>query len=667
MSVLLLLAAGWCYAVNPQNQDVSPSDSLRQYDLDTLRVIGKPYSSTGDLAPVRTINMPAKIRHYNLETVRIIGEVPAETIGSLSIKKLDSEAQSAPLNLKDSMQNIGGISITVGTKDESNLRIRGFRKNEVLILVDGRPLNAGYFGGVDLQNMPVSDLKEIRILKGPVSSIYGSNTMGGVVNLISGQPSTRKWLKIGSQFQRNNTNHLELSTSHSFDNWNYWLYGARDNTAGFVLSQDFVPTANENGDVRNNLNKTQYNFQMRTDTTWRDWHTVGAAAGYTFINKKQIPRSIYGIGEEYRLYRDWSRYQSTLLGKFLLTENIELNSMLYLDGGQDTYQSYTDAGYQHLNVNSTMQYWTLGFNPRLECQINAKTKLQSGLRSELLHSTRKDNGNYPDWTPHSLGLTNVFSQLEYAINKHVNLSGGMGVALFKTDMRKSIATYAEPSLGIYYAWDSGARVSLAGGWNSSYPTMRQLFSADKGNPDLKPQSSGKYEVSFSQPFAILTVPGSLGSSVFYNDTHNLIDLSAGKYANINRVKSEGCELNLALQPFVWWELDGNYAWLEFDRQSDYKLTESPANSAELRSVLRLPAKLTLALTSTFKDNRLSLDAANHYRTLPAYWVHGVEVKRSWRDIRFSLGLANFTDAYYEEEYGFPAPGIDFHLGLEAEI
>lgn len=184
---VLTLATGWNYALDSQSVVKTEQDSLR---------------------------------HYTLDPVRIIGEMPAETIGSITVKKLDTAVEATPLNLKDSMQNISGVTVTVGTKDESNLRIRGFRKNEVKILVDGRPLNAGYFGGVDLQNMPVSDLKEIRILKGPVSSIYGSNTMGGVVNLISGPHSTRKWFKIGTQFQRNNTNHLELSTSHSFDNWN---------------------------------------------------------------------------------------------------------------------------------------------------------------------------------------------------------------------------------------------------------------------------------------------------------------------------------------------------------------------------------------------------------------------------------------------------------------
>lgn len=406
---------------------------------------------------------------------------------------------------------------------------------------------------------------------------------------------------------------------------------------------------------------------MRGEATVFDWHTIGATAGYTSIDKKLIPRSVYGFGEEYRMYKDWSRYQSTLMGTFQLGDKQELNSMLYLDVGQDTYQTYLDAGYHNMDITSTMKYRTLGFNLRLQWQINDNAKLQYGLRTELMHSTRKDNGNYLVWTPHNLGLTDVFSQLEYILNQQVNLSGGLGIAFFKTDMREKISVYAEPSAGLYYTFHNGATASAAVGFNSSYPTMRQLFSSDKGNPDLEPQYSGKYELSANQPYVLHSVPVSLGGSVYYNDIHNLIDERNGKYANINRVKSYGSEWDLAMQPFRWWELETTYAWLQYDRSSAYKLTESPANSVDISSVFRLPAKLSLSFTSAYQDNRLSEDAAFNYHALPAYWTHSLELKKSWQNYRINLGLENITDTYYEEEYGFPAPGIDFHLGLEAQI
>jgi iron complex outermembrane receptor protein len=607
-----------------------------------------------------------KLKRYTLETVRVIGEIPSETIGAITVKQLDATIQPIPVNIKESLEDVSGVSVTVGTKDESNLRIRGFRKNEVKILVDGRPLNAGYFGSVDLQNLPVSDIKSIQILKGPISSMYGSNTMGGVVNLITKEPSDKKWAHLGMQFKRNNTNHLELSTSHSFTDWNYWVYGARDNTDGFMLPDDFVPAASENGAMRNHLQKTQYNFQAKTNFTLFDLHTIGFTGGYTYIDRKKIPQSIYTAGEDYREYKDWQRYQSTVMSDDILSETTTLKTMLWLDGGQDTYQTFTYRDYI-LKTNSTIKYSTLGFNPLLEYQWGDKAKLKSGYRGEIVHSTRKDNGDYPDWTAHNIWLNNLFTQMEYQAAHSLSLTGGCGLAAFKNDERDRSALFIEPTFGAYYGFKDGSHVSLAAGLNSSYPTMQQLYSADKGNPDLEPQSSAKFELAGQKPFALSFLSGSVGTEIYYNAVTHLIDEVDGKYRNIDKVQTYGTEVNLILQPLKYWELDASYAWLSQIQADEYKLTESPHNSAELSSIFHLPAGISVAWTSVYKDYRLSQDDGFDYRVLHPYWLHSINLRAGWQCFTFNLGVENLTDTYYEEEYGFPAAGINFNLGLEAEI
>jgi outer membrane cobalamin receptor len=608
-----------------------------------------------------------KFRRYTLETVRVIGEIPAETIGSITVKPLDTALQPAPVNIKESLQNVSGVSVTVGTKDESNLRIRGFRKNEVKILIDGRPLNAGYFGSVDLQNLPLSDIKTIYILKGPVSSMYGNNTMGGVVNLITNAPSSKKWAHLGMQFKRNNTNHIELSTSHSFSNWNYWLYGARDNTDGFVLSGDFKPTAAENGDIRNNLQKTQYNLQAKANLNLSELHTLGITAGFTTIERKKIPQSIYGIGEEYRLFKDWQRYQSTLMDDYIISENQNIKTMLWLDGGQDTYQTFSDAEYHNQNINSTLKYRTLGFNPRWEWQMHEKAKLNTGYRGEIVFSNRKDNGSYLDWTQHYIQIHNLFTQMEYQINERLSLTGGAGLAMSKNDKRNNLSAFLEPTLGAYYEFTDGTTASVAAGLNSAYPTMQQLFSSDKGNPDLRPQTSAKYEISLQKPVSLNFIKGSVQTDFYYNAVKNLIDEINGKYRNVDKVTTYGAEASILFQPLKNWEVNCSYALLETAGDTHYKLTESPLNSAEFSTVYYFPSEISLAITSSYKDYRLSQDAGFDYRILSSYWTHGLVIKKSWQDIRLSLGLENITDTYYEEEYGYPAAGRNFSLQLEADI
>ncbi|MDZ4121101.1 MAG: TonB-dependent receptor plug domain-containing protein, partial [Candidatus Cloacimonadaceae bacterium] len=199
-----------------------------------------------------------KVKRYILAPVRIIAERPGQSIGAVTYMQIERGEESAPLKLIEVLEGFSGVNLSVGSKDESNLSIRGFRKNEVKILIDGRPMTGGYFGNVDLNSIALSEIADVLVVKGPISALYGANTMGGVVNLVSKAPPRDKRLRMGLTAKRNNTNQIRLSTFQTFDSWHYQLSASRSHTDGFVLSQDFVPTALENGGVRNNAANTQY-------------------------------------------------------------------------------------------------------------------------------------------------------------------------------------------------------------------------------------------------------------------------------------------------------------------------------------------------------------------------------------------------------------------------
>lgn len=608
-----------------------------------------------------------KTKTYTLETITVIGQVPAETIGSLSIKNLDTSAQANPVNIRDALLGEAGISVTTGTKDESNLRIRGFRKNESKVLIDGRPLNSGYFGSFDLQNLPLSDIKAVHILKGPASSIYGNNTMGGVINLITRKPSADKWAKLALQTKRNNTNHIELSTSHSFTDWDYWLYTARDNTDGFVLSKDFNPTLNENGAVRNHLQKTQYNLQARSSFNLSELHTLGITAGYTYINHKKIPPSIYGIDDEFRTYKNWYRYQSTLMNELILTENKSISSMLWLDGGADTYQTFRDISYQQMMMNSTLRYGTVGFAPRFDLEIGSSNKLTTGLRSELIYSTRKDNGSYLTWTAHNLANINIFGHFEHLLSQSLTLAAGSGLSAYWNDSRDELKTFIEPTAGAYYTHTDGSNLSVSAGLNSAYPTMRQLFSSDNGNPHLKPQYALKYELAYDKPLRFNNVLVTFGTVIFHNSIADLIEEKDGIYTNLHWAKTYGFETDLTIKPINFWEINGDFTLLKALKNNNYRLIENPVHKAKLSTTLQLPNRLSFSVSSEYCDYRISQDNGGDYHILPSYWVHNVFIKKQIKNAKLKLGLENFTDTYFEEEYGFPSAGINFNLGMEIEI
>jgi outer membrane cobalamin receptor len=600
-----------------------------------------------------------------LDTVRVVADKPEETIGAVHVLDYTNDKGNAALNLYQGLQDIAGISNTVGTKDESSLRIRGFRRNEVKILVNGRPLNGGYFGNIDLQQLAPSDIREIQIVKGPGSAVFGSGTMGGVVNILTSDPYEKDWFKLSLLAKRNNSNRVGLTVSHRLGDLGFWIYAAREHNSGIVLSRNFPGAPFEDGVVRDHSRKTEYDVQTRLDYQIGLFSRLGVSGGVTIVPEKLIPSSIYAL--DYREYKDWLRDWATLEYENILSEYLKLGVLAYLDGGKDTYLQYNDAAHQHLNMDSTMRYHTLGFNPRLEWAPDGKNTVSAGLRGESYFSTRKDNGSYPDWTPHTMEIFNAFGQWQMKASELVSCTAGIGVSGSRSDLRPEIKLNLEPSAGIYLHWN-GMSMSFASiGRNTSFPTMRQLFSADRGNPDLLPQSALKAEAGHRQAFQIGEVQTSAEISLFYNDARNLIDVLDGSYQNIYRVRSYGAETALEFSWRPGWETRLSYNWIQANNEDNYILTETPAQQAILEQNIRLPWQINLAYLCSYTDIRRSQDTYGNYHTLKSYWKHDLSLFKQFGRHSVSLGLENILDAYYETEYGYPAEGLNFFVRLEARL
>ncbi len=603
-------------------------------------------------------------RRYVLDTVRVVAETPVEAIGMVS-RVIMAESNPGSISLRDGLQHIPGITNTQGTKDESNLRIRGFRKNEVKVLIDGRPLNSGYFGNVDLNNLLLGDISQALIIKGPASSIYGSGSMGGVVNLLRSPPDNKHWLSLESTFKRNATHTFAIRGSHRFRDWSYRAQAARETSNGMVLSNSFQPTPFENGGVRDNNSKQLWNFDGGIDLYPNEFHRFGATAGVTLMDEKPIPTSVYELG--HRLYKDWARYQSTLSWDGILSGTLGAGAMLYLDGGRDRYLEFNDAAQQSLSLDSYMRYFSLGFSTRFEVRAWDKGVLHLGTKVENSFSKRRDNGFYPDWTSHRLGTYNLFAHYTYPLSDYLTISPGIGISASENDLKASVHVFAEPSLGLNFRHPSGSQSNFAVGSSTSFPTMRQLFSTERGNPDLLPQSALKLELSHWRPFSSLPLAPSAEISLFYNDVRDLIDVYNGRYENIYRVQSYGSEIGIGLSPLPYWHSEISFACLAYSASSDFRLTESPRNSLVISQRLALPFDVTALLSSHWSDIRHSQDALNSYRVLDSYWKHDLSLRRSFRSLDVSLGLENILDANYFTEYGYPAAGVNFFLKLAINI
>ncbi len=603
--------------------------------------------------------LKTKIRHYNLDGIRVIADRPQETIGAVEVIEFDPILSLPETNIAESVEKINGLHVSTGGKSGSTLRIRGFDNDQIKIMLDGRPLGGGYFGNVDLNTIPVSDIKEIRVLKGPVSSLYGSDTMGGVINIITDSPSNTSWLKMGTEFKRNNTNKSYVSSARDFGGWDYWLYSSHYQTDGFILSDDFVPTSFENGYIRDNCERDQWDLQSKLNFTIFDFHSIGFQAGYTFMDTKEIPESIYE--NQLRKFIDWKRYQLSTLGSFQLRYNLTSDINIYYDRYDDTYAEYNPyTGEMNSQWPSDLKSWILGVHQKFNWEITGNLDSAFGYRFEKQSYLRKDNRDYPEWFGNDQLKHNGFWQAEFSYHS-LNLSVGSGVSFFKQNGKDKWISHLEPSAGLYYINSLNWKSSLAFSSNTKYPTMHQLFSSSSGNDDLKEERVQKSEFNLLVPYSFGFISGSIQQSVFYNHITGLIDKLGGAYANINQIDSYGYEVSSKIY-FVW-EHQADYSYIKYSDDSNAELLEIPSHAVRLTERIDLPYSIKMEYHASWKDIRHTEENVD----LPAYWLHSTYLNKKIKRYKIMFGVENIFDLNYEEEYGYPGEGINFVLSLEGEF
>ena len=605
---------------------------------------------------------------YLLEGASITAEKPTQAIGKIVVKTFDERVINSDTNIAEAVNDIPGINISKGGKNGSELSIRGFAKEDVMILIDGRPIGGGYFDAVDLSSLPVADIKEIQVIKGPASALYGTDTMGGVVNIISARPDNSSWIKAKLQFQRNNTNYLKLSSAHKFMDWDYLVSLAHYQTDGFQLSEDFQPVTLENGGIRDNSAQNHNDFHASFNYTLLDLNQIGFSASYTLMDEREIPTAtneFYNPADPqdiFRKYSDWKRYQFSTLGDFILGWNQKLACNIYYDGYDDIYLTYKDPDYTELDLNSRLLSTNIGSVIKYSLE-QENYDLIAGYRVEKQSYKRKDNEEYQEWNSNWQILQNPFCQMEINLSR-LKFTFGSGFSIFYQNLRDNWIYHLEPSLGLFFETEGFAQYNLAVSNNVNYPAMHELFSNSSGNPDLREESAWKYELSTQQPFAAGSLAGNLDVAVFYNAINNLVDkvyyAHYSQYENIEQVNSYGLEA--AFKCIFILEHNFQYRYLQYTDNSDRPLNENPQNIVNINEKVMLPYDIFFVYDTSWYDI-----AESDREKLPSYWLHNFYLNRTFENFKVKLGIENAFDQNYQEKLGYPQPGRDLILTLETSF
>ena len=194
----------------------------------------------------------------------------AENDKNTTVERISSEEMRAfeKTTVADAANLLPGVTSSVtGARNEQTLFVRGFDIKHVPLFLDGIPVYVPYDGYPDLARFTTFDLSEIVVSKGFTSVLYGPNTMGGAINMVSRRPQKAFEGEVGTGISSGDTYYGYANLGTAQEKW--YLQGGVSylNSDYFPLSGDFKPTKTENGDHRDNSYKQDGKIDLKAGFT----------------------------------------------------------------------------------------------------------------------------------------------------------------------------------------------------------------------------------------------------------------------------------------------------------------------------------------------------------------------------------------------------------------
>jgi iron complex outermembrane receptor protein len=567
------------------------------------------------------------------------------TISVVDRETLDQSVETGILSILS--ENVPGLYVTekgvtgfgISSGSAGTVNIHGVGGgNRVLLLFDGQPMWAAIFGHHIPDAYVASDAERVEVIRGPGSLLYGTNAMGGVINVITRKAGEDgfhgRGRILGGSY---NTQKYMAGAGYRKDKFNLYASLNHDRTDGQRENSDFHIT---NGYLRLGYELTG-NWNVSADAILADFKTINPGA------------------VEQPMFDNWAKALRT-------TYSVSLNN--HYEKFSGSVQAFYNKGKHTIND---------GYRSDTQARTYLFRSDDYNLGLTWFESFRLIEGNLftfgvdaKQWGGHAWNANNDGSVSEI-IDKKVNEFAGYAVAqqtLFnrltlnagiRLENNEGYGNEWVPQGGL--AWQISDEATLKASASKGFrsPNLRELYMYAPANPDLKPEELNNYDISYLQSLAGNRFHFEL--TFFYAKGNNAITTSMidGKPLNVNTDKfiNKGLDLSLSYQVLPNLKLNGNYSFLD----SDVKLTASPKHKAFVSASWNLN-KFTLSPNFQYVGG---LYLANNAETTENYALVNCKVSykvASW--INLFVNGENLTDTSYETYAGFPMPGFVVMGGVD---
>lgn len=627
-------------------------------------------------------------RVFELGEVSVSRKVDYEPVISLSREEF---LRGSNNNLSESLQELPGITVKRGgARNESTIFIRGFDSRQIALLIDGVPVYSNYEGNIDFSRFLSWNYEKITISKGFTSLLYGPNTMGGAINLITSKPKSPfeidlySGIMIGSDAYNGIMENLRLGGKRG--KFFYQSSLSYHNLKSWSLSKSYQNENNLEKGMRDNSFESDLNGNLRLGYS-KDENNEYVLTYNRQDGEKGIPVYEGDIqSPRYWQMPDWDKRSLYFSSKTAIAKNSSLISRLYIDKFYNLLESYDDSSYSSqifgYAFSSIYDDKTYGVNLNYSFSgiINNSLSLATQFKRDI-HA--EQSGKDLPFLSFSDNIFSVAIEDAYKLNKNLNFIGGVSWNLKSNTgaeeyftIEDSIARMESGSdksmnyrLGAFVIPSMYHKIWLTFSANSRFSTLKERYSYRLGrslaNPDLGAERANHLIFGYSFNNSLLF----LSTEIFHINSKNKIaytnvDPNIIQYQNIENSLTNGADFQLGISLEEGHKFRLNYSYLNIENPDDpeFRFIDIPNHNMRISSEIKIKEKVQFNLQYSYISERFSYTDGSFSTDGYGLFDAGVNVElKSSLSLQFSVNNIFDKEYYYSE--GYPAEGINARLGI----
>ncbi|MFI3315346.1 MAG: TonB-dependent receptor [Rikenellaceae bacterium] len=540
----------------------------------------------------------------------------------------------------------GVMGYGVSTGSSGGIKVRGIGGSPttgVLVLIDGHPQYMGLMGHsiADAYQSMISE--RIEIVRGPASMLYGSNAMGGVINILTKQ---------------NTTDGVENNLRLSYGSYNSLTSELSNRIKSGKFTSQVIGSYNRSDGHRENMEFEQYGGYAKVGYDFSDNWNLFADLSLTHYNASN-PGT-----EDNPIYDNDSRITRAMTS-LSLENNYAITSgalKLFYNWGEhiinDGYYSGGESQDYLFNSNDNM----VGVSIYQGVELFDGNRITAGFDYQNFGGIAKNvytDGTISDVTDKSESSVAAYLDFRQTIAQFLTLNGGLRI-----DDHSTTGTHFIPQFGASIRASERGSIKLITSRGFRNPTIKELYMFVSQNPDLEPESLWNYEVSWSQ--RLLNARLSYEVNLFYINGDNMIQTVAidGKYTNVNTgaVENWGSEFSISYRLVNGFSFSSNYSYLNMK----YPVVAAPEH--KLYGGVSYSRGAWSASTGVQYIKGLYTSVSDTDTPQESYTLWNSRVSYQFSSLcGVFLKGENMLNQSYEINEGFPMPGATVVLGLDVKF